>query len=674
MNNKLETETQTSVTQTQILVVEDELILAEDIKNTLTALGYSVPDIVVSGEEAVRQTDKLRPDLVLMDIRLHGKMDGITAAEQIQVSFNIPVIYLTAFSDNATLQRAKITEPFGYVVKPAETRDLHVAVEMALCRHRLETRLKESERWLDTTLRSIGDGVIATDAAGRVIFMNSVAEGMTGWKQADAEGRDLTEVFRIVTEATGELAENPVKRVLREGVIAGLANPTLLIRKDGTEIPIDDSGAPIRDDEGTVTGVVLVFRDITERKRAEEEKLLLERQLQHTQKLESLGVMAGGIAHDFNNILMIILGNADLALNELSPMSLARGSIREIEKASKRAAELVKQMLAYSGKGQFVIEPIDAGKLFEEMAHLLKVSISKKAVLRYNFAENLPSFDGDVAQISQIIMNLITNASESIGDRSGVIALSTGAMNCDRAYLNSVSETLRASLGDPLPEGFYVYFEVADTGCGMDKETIENIFDPFFTTKFTGRGLGMSAVLGIVRAHKGAIKIHSEVGKGTTFKVLFPTNKLPDNSFASRRKDDAEVKDWRGRGTVLIADDEEMICKVGKQMLERLGFSVLTASDGHEALKMFRQHACDIACVLLDMTMPHMNGEETFREMRRIHPDVTVILCSGYNEQEVTQRFAGKGLAGFIQKPYTMATLKEKLMEILHDTTSDREA
>ena len=240
-------------------------------------------------------------------------------------------------------------------------------------------------------------------------------------------------------------------------------------------------------------------------------------------------------------------------------------------------------------------------------------------------------------------------------------------MNCDRAYLNDVNEVLRASLDEPLPEGVYTYFEVADTGCGMDAETIEKIFDPFFTTKFTGRGLGMSAVLGIVRGHKGALKIYSEVDKGTTFKVLFPANELSDNRLTARRKNETEGKSWHGKGTVLVADDEETVCAVGKQMLELMGFSVLTATDGREALEVYREHIAEIICVLLDLTMPHMDGEEAFLAMRRLHPDVTVILCSGYNEQDATQRFTGKGLAGFIQKPYNMDALREKLREVLRD-------
>ncbi|MBT3201389.1 MAG: PAS domain-containing protein [Phycisphaerales bacterium] len=438
-----------------------------------------------------------------------------------------------------------------------------------------------------------------------------------------------------------------------------------IIASDGTILWVYEKGQGIFDEQGKVRFLDGVIIDITNRKTAEKQRFNLERQVQHAQKLESLGVLAGGIAHDFNNLLMAILGNADLAMDELAPHAPARENIQEIEKASKRAAELAKQMLAYSGKGRFVIEPINLNEFVEEMAHLLEVSISKKAVLKFNFADNLPSFDGDATQIRQIIMNLITNASEAIDDTSGVIALSTGVMHCDRDYLDSINEILLASLEEPLAEGVYTYFEVADTGCGMDAETIEKIFDPFFTTKFTGRGLGMAAVMGIIRGHGGAIRIYSEPDKGTTFKMLFPATKSPDGDEATTKRNNAEPKEWQGHGTIMIADDEETVCAVGKQMLERLGFSTLLAADGRQAVDIFESHADEIVCVLLDLTMPHMDGAEAFRELRRINPDVTVVLCSGYSEQDATERFAGKGLAGFIQKPYNMATLKDKLIEVL---------
>jgi PAS domain S-box-containing protein len=416
----------------------------------------------------------------------------------------------------------------------------------------------------------------------------------------------------------------------------------------GRVVERDEEGQPLR-----ITGTHL---DITARKEAEEERRRLQEQIQHAQKLESLGVLAGGIAHDFNNLLVAILGNADLALAELSPVSPARRSITEIETAAQRAAELCRQMLAYSGKGRFVIQSLDLNQVVSEMTHLLEVSISKKVVLKYHLADNLPAIEADATQMRQVIMNLITNASEAIGDHSGVIAINTGAIQCDRDYLRT------AFLDEGLDEGYYVSLEVSDTGCGMDRQTRESIFDPFFTTKFTGRGLGLAAVLGIVRGHGGAIKVYSEQGKGSTFKVLFPASDTTPQPVAAEEEN---ASAWEGDGTVLLVDDEETIRAVGQRMLEHLGFRVLTATNGQEALDIFRNRADEIACILLDLTMPSMDGEECFRELRRICPDVCVILSSGYNEQEVVNRFAGKGLAGFVQKPYRAATLAAKIREAM---------
>ncbi len=426
----------------------------------------------------------------------------------------------------------------------------------------------------------------------------------------------------------------------------------------------ENSAYPILDDDGNLRLVAVFAQDITERRRAEEERLVLERQVLNTQKLESLGALAGGIAHDFNNLLMAILGNADLALDELPPDAPARENLEEIEKTCKRAANLAKQILAYSGRGRSAIEPIGLNRLVEDMAYLIEVSISKRAVLKLSFPTRVPTFDGDAEQIRQIIMNLIANASEAIGEKGGVITLSTGAIDCDREYLDAVDELLRAGQKEPLPAGVYTYFEVADTGCGMDTETIEKIFDPFFTTKSSGPGLGMSAVMGIVRGHQGAIRLSSEIGKGTTIRVLLPAHSVVDNPFVDSEKDPAG-KDWLGYGTVLFADDEEPIRTVARQMLWRLGFTVLTAADGCEALALFCEHVNEIRCVLLDLTMPNMDGEQAFRKMRLLNPDVTIILCSGYNEQEATERFADQGLAGFLQKPFNMATLGEILRDVL---------
>jgi len=408
-----------------------------------------------------------------------------------------------------------------------------------------------------------------------------------------------------------------------------------------------------KDVNGNIIGLVGIHTDITDKKRAEEDRLNMEKQLLHTQKLESLGVLAGGIAHDFNNLLMAIIGNADLALMRVNKESPVIDNLHKIEQAAARAADLAKQMLAYSGKGKFVLENIDLNILLEEMLHMLEVSISKKAVLRFNLHQPLPSVEADPTQMRQIIMNLVINASEAIGDKSGVIAITTGCMDCDRNYLKDVW------LDENLSGGLYVYLEIADTGCGMDNAVMAKIFDPFFTTKFTGRGLGMAAVLGIVRGHKGAIKVYSEHSKGSSFKILLPASGKPIEIFNS----DSNHDNWKGVGKVLLVDDEETVRGIGSEMLHELGFTPITANDGRDALDIILSTP-DISIVILDLTMPHMDGEQCFQEIRKIKSDVKVIMSSGFNEQEVTQKFVGKGLAGFIQKPYKLSVLKEAIRGI----------
>jgi PAS domain S-box-containing protein len=422
-------------------------------------------------------------------------------------------------------------------------------------------------------------------------------------------------------------------------------------RKDGTEFPVEVSINHIW--FGDLELNCSFVRDLRERRRVEEERLHLEQQLLHAQKLESLGVLAGGIAHDFNNILTSIIGNTDLALLHLEPDSPLKDKLERIEQGAVRASDLARQMLAYSGKGQFAIDILDLNRLVQDTLHMLEVSISKKATLRLELAQPLPWLEADATQLRQVLMNLVINASEALGDQSGIIAISTGCMVCSRSYLKDVW------LDEHLQEGTYVFLEVTDTGCGMEKEVLDRIFDPFFTTKFAGRGLGMAAVLGIVRGHKGAIKIHSEPGKGTTFKILLPAGPVS----AELSVLEAPVDAWRGSGTALLVDDEETVRTVGAEMLEEMGFQVLTAEDGRQALDVYRQHP-GIRLVLLDLTMPRMDGEQTLRELRQMDPAVQVILASGFSEQEVGQKFVGQGLVAFIQKPYRLAGLRGVLQNL----------
>jgi len=390
-------------------------------------------------------------------------------------------------------------------------------------------------------------------------------------------------------------------------------------------------------------------------RRDEEERRRLEEQMRHSQKLESLGAMAGGIAHDFNNLLMGIQGNAELAMADVPASSPAGECLSEVQKTTRRAAELCQQMLAFAGRSSFTIAAVDLNALASEMARILEASISKKTAVRFLLKPELPSVEADATSIRQIVMNLVTNASEAMEDGNGTVVISTGCMDCDAAYLAATW------LNEGLPEGRYVFLQVEDDGCGMDAGTQARIFDPFFTTKFQGRGLGLAAVLGIVRAHRGAIKVESAPGRGTSVRVL-----LPAGSRAAPGEGAVEAEpQWRGSGTILFVDDDPGIRTLGRRLLERIGFSVLTAADGRECLEIYGQRPEEISCIILDLSMPVMDGAEALGELRRIRADVRVILSSGYGDEEIARRFMEAPPAGFIQKPYRLASLVRTLRTVL---------
>ena len=525
-------------------------------------------------------------------------------------------------------------------------------------RKKADKTLGKREKLLGKILEILPVGLWIADKNGKLNYGNSA--GIRIWGTGNKAGTEDYGLFRAKRLPSGEEIRTDdwaLYHTINEGVT--IRDELLEIEGfDGVKRIILNHTAPVLDDEGNIDGAIVVNQDITDVKKMEEDRVIFERQIQQTQKLESLGVLAGGIAHDFNNILMAVLGHSELALDELSSMSPARRSIKEIETAARRAAELCRQMLAYSGKASFFLERVDLREMIEEMVHLLKTSISKKAILNLDLEKGLPQIMADPAQIRQIVMNLIINASDAIGQRSGVITISLGAVKCDVDYLS------RTDLFKELAPGYYVYFEVADTGCGMGKETLEHIFEPFFTTKFAGRGLGLAAVLGIVRAHKGAIKVYSEKDRGTTFKVLFPA--LESSSMNDNSDPGKDIAGWKGSGTVLIADDEESLRALGSSMLEHLGFKVIAAADGKEAVDLYASYPEKIDLVILDLTMPHMDGSQAFSELKRINPEVSVIIASGYNKDDVGARFAGKNLAGVLQKPYSMSKLKELLSVIFN--------
>lgn len=422
----------------------------------------------------------------------------------------------------------------------------------------------------------------------------------------------------------------------------------------GKVVEWDSGGVPQR-----VTGTL---QDITARKKAEDERRALEEQMQQTQKLESLGILAGGIAHDFNNLLVGILGNADLALADAQPGTPLSESLEAIVTSSQRAAELCRQMLAYSGRGRFVVAPLSLNELVDEMRQLLSVTVSKRVALTFNPARELPLVRADATQIRQIIMNLITNASEAVGDMEGVVRMSTGWV------VWTDHESASPVFGGELREGeTYVFVRVEDTGAGMDHATLQRIFDPFFTTKFTGRGLGLAAVLGIVRGHHGAIRVESTPGQGTTFTVYLPA--LDENAAATPpAAPSAPVN--HGTGVVLVVDDEEPVLAIARTMLERKGYRALTARDGAEALALFEKQKDQIVLAIVDLTMPRMGGGELIHALHAIKPGLRVVLSSGYNEQEAIAQSHGEDMAGFIQKPYRAAQFYEVIQSALNGEPS----
>jgi PAS domain S-box-containing protein len=513
-------------------------------------------------------------------------------------------------------------------------------------RSRAEEASRQQREVLQKILDHIPLMVAFVDAAGTIGWANKHLADTLGWPIDDLAGHDLLDAL---------FPDGATRQGARDHMVESTQTwrdfPTQT--RDGRELVTAWASVVLSD--GTHIGI---GRDVTFHRRAEDERKRLESQMQHAQKLESLGVLAGGIAHDFNNLLVGMLGNASLALMDIEPNTPLHEVVKDIETTALRAADLTKQMLAYSGRGRFVVRPVDLSALVEEMAHLLHTVISKRSRLTLELSREVPHIEADATQLRQIVMNLITNASDALGGETGDIIVRTGVRSCDQSYLRSDFSD------ETLPQGMYAWVEVQDTGLGMSPDTISRIFEPFFSTKFTGRGLGLAATLGIVRGHRGTIKVSSSPGVGTLFRVLFPMSTI---AVATSDTPDGTPDAVAGSGVVLVVDDDATVRSVAKHMLERRGYSVLLANDGAEGLKLFQREHERLALAFVDLTMPNVGGEETIRAFERIAPNFSTILMSGFSEQELALRITDGRRCGFIQKPFRIEELDKALRRALRE-------
>lgn len=509
--------------------------------------------------------------------------------------------------------------------------------------------LRSSEENLSTTLDSIGDAVIVTDAAGKITRMNPVAETLTGWKQTEALHRELPEIFIILNSRTREPVQSPVERVLLDGRVVGLANDTLLKSRDGTERQIADSGAPIRDVAGRIIGVVLVFRDVTR-------EHMVQAELRHVHKMQAIGELAGGIAHDFNNMLSIVLGNAQLLHQNLDSLEnntelleLTSG----IEQAALRGSELTRQLLGFARKSKVQELSVNIHQTINDVANLLRHSVDPRVEIDLKLNASRAVVKGDVTELQNALLNLGVNAADAMPD-GGQLTIGTREVEIgeDRALPG-------------LQSGPHIEICLRDTGIGMEPAVLERLFEPFFTTKPQGKGtgLGLSAVYGTVQSHSGRITVSSEPGKGSMFTICLPLS--DGEADAAGQSDSDRVTGRRTGGTLMVVDDEADILNFLSAAISRLGHNCITFDNGQQAIDRFAESPEDIDMVILDQRMPGMSGRQVFQALKKIDPGVRVVIASGYSDPEVIADLLSAGVLDYLAKPFRIEELSAKIAKYL---------
>ena len=631
----------------KIMIVDDEAVITTQLEECMTAMGYETSGVAFSGEESIEMAQRLKPDLILMDIVMRGKIDGIAAAKIIKEKQDIPVIFLTGYAENHFIDRAKHVEPFGYIVKPFQQREIKATIEVALHKKEMERQLSESEERYRLLVNNIPGVVFTGYKDWSIDFIDTKIEVLTGYSMEDFSSRrlkwldivvkeDIEKIKKIFTQA---LKSN--KTYIREYRIKS---------KKGQIIWIQQRGQIICDDQGEILHISGVLFDISDLKRAEEEKEKLEARLQQVQKMEAIGTLAGGVAHGFNNVLMSIQGNTSLMLVDTDTSHPHHERLENIEQSVVIAAALTSQLLGFARGGKYEAKLTDLNEMVEKTSNMFGRR-KKEIKIHRRYQKDIWTVNVDQGQIEQVLLSLYYNALKAMPG-GGELYLQIENITLDKDYVKPFS----------IEPGRYVKISITDTGVGMDEETRRRIFEPYFTTTEMGRGtgLGLASVYGIIKNHGGIINVYSEEGEGTTFNIYLPTSEKE----VIKEKELPEVL-LKGTGTILLVDDEDMIIDVGQGMLKALGYTVLVARGGKEAIELYRANKDKIDMVILDMIMPGVGGGKAYDRMKKINPDIKVLLSSGYSINGQAEEILDRGCDGFIQKPFNMRQFSQKIREIL---------
>ena len=678
----------------KVLVVEDEAIVAMDLKHRLKSMGFKVTATVDNGASAIERVIENPPDLILMDIHIKGDIDGIETAEIIMKRYALPIVFLSANSDQATIERAKKSEPLAYLLKPFDDRELQVSIEIAIYRHKTEVEINNQKEWWETTLNSIGDGVIATDEKGIVKYINPVAINHTQWKNNNAVGKPISEVLLLYDEKTGEQIESPVSKVLDTGKTELLSNHTAIKRMDGTMLSIEDSAAPIRNKQDEIIGVVLVFHDATKHREfehdsmncqqklekqveertielieannklqqqileieeAEAKKQELQDQLDRAERMKSLGLLAGGVAHDLNNMLSPLIGYPELILERIPEDSSIKHYVELINKSARDASRVIQDLLTLARRGRYELEPTDINNVINEYLEspgFIRANNENPGIkIKVNLKQDIPLISGSSHHLSKLVMNLIVNAIDSM-KKDGQL------------YISSDSQQITKLLSghEAIDPGEYVLIKVKDTGSGIRPEDLDKIFEPYYSRKKmksrSGSGLGLSVVYGIIKDHHGYYDILTEVDKGTEFIIYLPIAK--DTQLITVEKQ----KDISGQERILAVDDDRIQRILIKDILNSLGYDVSVAQNGTEAVQMVRDNDYDL--ILLDMIMDDdLDGLDTYAEIIKYKPNQKAIIVSGFSENSRVSDAKKLGVGAYVKKPYDKKTLGSAVREEL---------